>query len=66
MLQSQYRPVTGYQCLALRRWKNNNVDVVLSNVDATFQIGAEILIERAKAMAPVGGIFHAAHVGHNS
>lgn len=38
------------------------MNIILSNVDATCPIGAEILIERANKLAPVGGIFHSAHV----
>ncbi|XP_065199624.1 fatty acid synthase-like isoform X2 [Planococcus citri] len=62
VLLSQYRPVTGHQCLALRRWQKASVDVTLCNVDAASPIGAEILVEKANKLAPVAGIFHAAYI----
>lgn len=64
-MHTQYRPVTGYQCLALRRWRNCNVDVTLSHVDVTSPIGAQVLLENANKLAPVAGIFHAAHVSYH-
>lgn len=62
VLLTQYRPVTGYQCLALRRWKNCNADITLSHVDVTSPVGAQILLDNANKLAPLGGIFHAAHM----
>lgn len=54
---SQYKPVTGYQCLAVRRWKSKNVNVNISNVDASTPDGAESSIQTAMLLGPVGGIF---------
>ncbi len=62
ILQSQYKPVTGYQFLTLQRWKNSNVDVILSNTDVSTLTGAENLIKVAASLGPVGGIFHIGHV----
>ena len=59
---SQYKPVTGYQCLAVRRWRNKNIAVLLSNVDAGTLDGAENLIQTATSLGPVGGIFIVGHV----
>lgn len=62
ILQSQYRPVTGYQCLAIRRWKNDHVNVILSNADISVLAGAESLINAAAEQGSVGGIFHVGYV----
>lgn len=62
ILQSHYKPVTGYQCLAVRRWKKDNINFTLSNADASTLTGAEKLIKTASELGSVGGIFHIGHV----
>lgn len=56
-LLSPYKPVTGLQSLFMRRWQENNINVVLDTTDASLYSGAENVIQAANALAPVGGIF---------
>jgi len=62
VVQSLYKPVTGYQSLALRRWKDANINIVLSNADISSEDGATNLFKTASSLAAIGGIFHMGHV----
>jgi len=52
----------GYQALAIRRWTAQGVQVTVVNTDVTTVAGATKLIEDAKKMGPIGGIFNLAMV----
>ncbi|KAH7948759.1 hypothetical protein HPB49_002004 [Dermacentor silvarum] len=53
---------TGYQRLCLHRWQHAGCKVVVSKADASTEKGARQIIEDAKALGPVGGIFNLAVV----
>ncbi|XP_075559836.1 fatty acid synthase-like [Dermacentor variabilis] len=53
---------TGYQKLCLHRWQHAGCKVVVSKADASTEKGARRIIEDAKALGPVGGIFNLAVV----
>lgn len=62
VLTSRSGVKTGYQALCIRRWRENGANVVVSTADATSAKGAEELINEARKLAPVGGIFNLAAV----
>lgn len=49
---------SGYQSLMIRRWRKSGVCVVIDINDVTTAKGAESLINIAKQIGPVGGIFN--------
>ncbi|XP_075558241.1 fatty acid synthase 1 [Dermacentor variabilis] len=53
---------TGYQKLCLHRWQHAGCKVVVSKADASTEKGARQIIEDAKVLGPVGGIFNLAVV----
>lgn len=53
---------TGYQKLCLHRWHHAGCKVVVSKADASTEQGARQIIEDARALGPVGGIFNLAVV----
>ncbi|KAH6942266.1 hypothetical protein HPB50_002653 [Hyalomma asiaticum] len=53
---------TGYQKLCLHRWHHAGCKVVVSKADASTEQGAQQIIEDARALGPVGGIFNLAVV----
>uniref|UniRef100_A0A1W7RAJ9 Fatty acid synthase n=1 Tax=Hadrurus spadix TaxID=141984 RepID=A0A1W7RAJ9_9SCOR len=62
VLTSRSGAKTGYQHLRLKYWKDQGIDVVVSNLDASDYSQAIKLIEGAKKTGPIGGIFNLAAV----
>lgn len=53
---------TGYQSLMIRRWVEKGVKVLVDTNDASKLEGARKMLENAKKLGPVGGIFNLAAV----
>ena len=62
VLSSRSGAKTPFQQLAVRRFKDSGIKVVISNHDVSSISGAASLIQEAENLAPVGGIFHLAMV----
>lgn len=53
---------TGYQSLMIRRWRDRGVTVSIDTNDVTTLKGAQKLLQEAKKLGPVGGVFNLAAV----
>ncbi|KAJ2944093.1 hypothetical protein O0L34_g18059 [Tuta absoluta] len=53
---------TGYQAWCIRRWREQGVKVLVSKADCTTVAGARGLLNEAKSLGPVGGVFNLAAV----
>ncbi|KAK9701631.1 Phosphopantetheine attachment site [Popillia japonica] len=53
---------TGYQSLCVRRWRESGIQVLVSTADCSDQKGAVKLLQEAKQLGPIGGIFNLAAV----
>ncbi|KZC13477.1 PREDICTED: fatty acid synthase [Dufourea novaeangliae] len=53
---------TGYQSMAVRRWRGMGVNIAISTVDVTTLAGARQLLKESSEIAPIGGIFNLAAV----
>ncbi|XP_055550797.1 fatty acid synthase [Wyeomyia smithii] len=53
---------TGYQSLMIRRWSERGVTVSIDTNDVTTLKGAQKLLQEAKKLGPVGGVFNLAAV----
>ncbi|XP_037610720.1 fatty acid synthase [Sebastes umbrosus] len=53
---------TGYQAKRVREWQSGDVKVLVSTNDVSTPEGTERLIAEARALGPVGGVFHLAMV----
>lgn len=53
---------TGYQKLCLNRWKKDNINIVVSTLNAAKMDDAKSLLKLAAAIKPVGAIFNLALV----
>ena len=62
VLSSRSGVKTSFQKLAIQRFRDQEVEVIVSNNDCSSFEGAKALIEEAKTMGPVKGIFHLAMV----
>lgn len=62
VLSSRSGIKSGYQALCVRRWMEAGINIVVSTTDAVSVSGAESIIEEARRLAPVGGIFNLAAV----
>lgn len=56
---------SGFQSLFIRRWKENNVQVIIVNYDTTKPEGAQDLLKEANKLGSVSGIFQLEAVLHN-
>uniref|UniRef100_A0A8P4GFA7 Fatty acid synthase n=1 Tax=Dicentrarchus labrax TaxID=13489 RepID=A0A8P4GFA7_DICLA len=52
----------GYQAKRVREWQSQDVEVLVSTNDVSTLEGTEQLVAEARAMGPVGGVFHLAMV----
>lgn len=62
ILTSRSGPKESYQLLSLKRLRSMGATVVVSNINCASADGAKKLIEEAKKLGPVGGIFNLAMV----
>ncbi|XP_045464695.1 fatty acid synthase-like [Harmonia axyridis] len=62
LLTSRTGVKTGYQAFRLRKLRQRGIQIVVSTEDVTTEEGARCLIECAKTLGPVGGIFNLAAV----
>ena len=62
VLSSRSGVKTSFQALAIQRFRDQKVEVIVSNNDCSTVEGAKALLEEAKTMGPVKGIFHLAMV----
>ncbi|GFU22758.1 fatty acid synthase, partial [Nephila pilipes] len=53
---------TGYQRLRINRWKAKGIDIVVSTENAANLEEAKLLLQKAAAIKPIGGIFNLALV----
>ncbi|KAI4472195.1 fatty acid synthase [Holotrichia oblita] len=53
---------TGYQSLCVRRWRESGIQVLVSTADCSDVKGAVKLLQDAKELGPIGGIFNLAAV----
>lgn len=53
---------TGYQNLCVRRWREDGINVYISTADCTNEKGTTKLLNEAKQLGPIGGIFNLAAV----
>lgn len=56
---------SGFQSLFIRRWKENNIEVVIAEYDTTKAEEAETLLKESNRLGPVAGIFQLESVLHN-
>lgn len=62
VLSSRTGIKTGYQALCMRKWQEKGINVEISTEDVSTEIGARNLIQQARGLGPVGGIFNMAVV----
>lgn len=65
VLVSSNGVTSGFQSLFIRRWKENNVQVVVVDYDTTKPEGAQELLKEANKLGSVSGIFQLEAVLHN-
>lgn len=66
VLTSRSGPREGYQYLSIKRLRSMGANVVVSQINASTEKGARELIDLAKTLGPVGGIFNLAMVLNDS
>lgn len=54
--------LSGYQAKRVREWQSRDIEVLVSTGDISTLEGTEQLIAEARALGPVGGVFHLAMV----
>lgn len=56
---------SGFQSLFIRRWKENNIEVVIADYDTTKAEETEALLKESNRLGPIAGIFQLESVLHN-
>lgn len=66
VLVSDNGVTSGFQSLFIRRWKENDLDVVTVLYDTTKPAEAEALLKEANKLGPVAGIFQLDDIMHSA